>query len=175
MRNFGNNDVFCFLFVTKFILYYRSGAYQGLNSPCEINKVHCGLSVLIKCALNNRSGPVFQLLLCAGDDGQGMNDLQRLIWLHIDVKDTWVVDKTCLFRMYYSWSLAFQSYQKWVLVQSETRKEKTKLLNHSCSCNTIILLFSPIIPEPESFLCKVRHSGCDCVNIFRSRGSHLVH
>lgn len=38
------------------MVYYTSGAYQDLNSPCEINKVNCGLSVLIKHALMNRSG-----------------------------------------------------------------------------------------------------------------------
>lgn len=35
------------------MVYDMSGAYQGLNSPCEINKVNRGLSALIKCALND--------------------------------------------------------------------------------------------------------------------------
>lgn len=54
-RIFGNNDVFCFLLIIKFIVYYMSGAYQGLNSSCEINKLNRGPSVLIKCALDDWS------------------------------------------------------------------------------------------------------------------------
>lgn len=40
--------------------------------PREINKVNHGLSVSIKCALNSRSGSVFELLLNASDESQGI-------------------------------------------------------------------------------------------------------
>lgn len=54
---FGNNDVFCFLLVIKFVVYDMSGASRGLSAPCESNKVNRRLSVLIKRALNTEAGP----------------------------------------------------------------------------------------------------------------------
>ena len=38
------------------MVYYLSGAYQDLNSPCEVNKANRALSLLIKRALTDGSG-----------------------------------------------------------------------------------------------------------------------